>query len=365
MGRLRVSLFCLITAIAIAGDAKAAERVAILVRPAVWEVLRVDIERYQDAVKSERKVEFEMLVSDFRDAADVRQRLKTLWTEKRIEGAILVGAIPMHQFFMHEHANPNPLFYEDFDLPFVDANEDGVDDAYRGKPNPKIWIANVRSSELATNDDIDGLRRFFTKANAYHNNLVRYVHKAVIITDAELGMREDETRFAQTLFGESGVDFFASPNNTLENFRKTFQQKPYAICVMGVHSDWSAQELVGGELTAEEIRRLTTGAILTLNHGCSTGNWCAAESEKSGMSTAQSWVFGDSVGLTVIANVRSGCIYGCEKLTKSLANGRTIAQAYWEAKRAGEREMNEEYPDGSIVSGVLLIGDPFLVFEKR
>lgn len=365
MGRFCVGLFFLAITFIFASDARAAERVAILIRPAAWEALRADIQRYQDAVKAERKVEFVMVVSDFRDAADIRQRLKTLWTQKRIEGAMLVGAIPMHRFFMHEHANPNPLFYEDFDLPFVDTNQDGVDDVYRGKPDPKIWVANVRSSELATNDDIDGLRRFFTKAIAYHNNLVRYVHKAVIITDAELGLREDETKFARTLFGESGVDLFATPNNTLDKFREAFKQKPYAICVMGVHSDWSAQELVGGDLTAEEIRRMSTGAVLTLNHGCSTGNWCVAEAEKTGMSTAQSWVFGDSVGLTVIANVRSGCIYGCEKLTKSLANGSTIAQAYWEAKRAGEREMNEEYPDGSIVSGVLMIGDPFLAFEKR
>jgi hypothetical protein len=110
---------------------------------------------------------------------------------------------------------------------------------------------------------------------------------------------------------------------------------------------------------------MSTGAILTLNHGCSTANWCASESEHTGMSTAQSWVFGDSVGLTVVANVRSGCIYGCDTLTKSLTNGRTIAQAYLEGKRDGEREMNDEYPDGSIVSGVLLIGDPFISFEKR
>lgn len=28
----------------------------------------------------------------------------------------------MHRFFMHEHANPNPVFYEDFDLVFIDKN---------------------------------------------------------------------------------------------------------------------------------------------------------------------------------------------------------------------------------------------------
>jgi hypothetical protein len=241
MCRFRSVLFFVVIATAITGAtvpaATAAERVAILIRPDVWETLRGDLERYKNAVKSKRKVEFEMVVSEFRDADDVRQRLKGLWTEKRIEGAILVGAIPMHRFFMHDHGNPNSIFYEDFNLPFVDTNEDGIDDAYRGTPDLKIWVANIRSSEVATNDDVDGLRRFFAKANAYHNHLVRFVRKAVVITDAELGLREDEMKLARAWFGESGVDLFVSPDNTLENFRKAFKQKPYAMCVMGVHSD--------------------------------------------------------------------------------------------------------------------------------
>jgi hypothetical protein len=41
---------------------------------------------------------------------------------KGISGIVLVGALPMHRFFMHEHANPHPVFYEDFDLVFIDKN---------------------------------------------------------------------------------------------------------------------------------------------------------------------------------------------------------------------------------------------------
>lgn len=53
--------------------------------------------------------------------------------------------MPMHRFFMHEHANPNPVYFEDFDLRFVDKNKDGVDDAYEGKPQLKLWVANIRA----------------------------------------------------------------------------------------------------------------------------------------------------------------------------------------------------------------------------
>ncbi len=36
--------------------------------------------------------------------------------EKGVCGVVLVGAIPMRHFFMQDTANPNPLYYEDYDL---------------------------------------------------------------------------------------------------------------------------------------------------------------------------------------------------------------------------------------------------------
>ncbi len=53
-------------------------------------------------------------------------------------------AMPMHRFYMHEFANPNPLYHEDFDLKFNDANNHGVTDSYQGEPQLKVWVANLR-----------------------------------------------------------------------------------------------------------------------------------------------------------------------------------------------------------------------------
>jgi hypothetical protein len=56
-------------------------------------------------------------------------------------------------FFMHENANSNPLYYEDFGLVFVDRNMDGVDDAYLAKPQLKVWVANNALKVEIPNDD--------------------------------------------------------------------------------------------------------------------------------------------------------------------------------------------------------------------
>lgn len=338
-------------------------KVAVLVRPSLAEELSSELAQYMADVESQEKVEFEVVQEDFQTPAEIRNALKQLWREKKIEGAILIGSLPMHRFYMHEHANPNPLYFEDFSLEYKDADGDGAAESYTGSPEVRIWVANIRASEMANDDNVDGLRKFFRKVKKFRDGQLNYEKRAIIVTDAELGMRDDETKLGRFLYGQAGVELLATPKNTLTFFRTAFQDKAYAICTMGVHSDWSGQGLEEGDLSSKEIKEMKTGAILTLNHGCFTGNWCVSEKEGTGISTAQAWAFGEGVGITVVANVRSGCIYGYPNLCESLREGNSIGAAYLAAKQDGEAEMHREYPDGSIVSGVLLLGDPFLRFQ--
>ncbi len=141
-------------------------------------------------------------------------------------------------------------------------------------------------------------------------------------------MRSDEAELGRFLFGASGVKLLATPKNTLTEFRSAFRDNSYAICTMGVHSDWSGQELEQGQLSSSEILQMKNGAILTLNHGCFTGNWCVSAREGMGPCTAQAWIFGAGPGITTVANVRSGCIYGYPQLCESLQSGDSIGRAY-------------------------------------
>lgn len=338
-------------------------KVAILIRPELWETLQSDIHQYMADVRKQESLEFEVMRQDFQSPEQIRDSLRRLWEKEKIEGAILIGALPMHRFYMHEHANPNPLFYEDFSLEYVDENQDGAAESYLGTPKVRIWVANIRPSELANHDDVTALKSYFQKLKLFRDGKLAFEKRAIIVTDVELGLRSDEAKLGRFLFGESGVELLATPKNTLSEFRNAFRDKAYAICTMGVHSDWSGQGLEQGELSSQEIQKMKTGAILTLNHGCFTGNWCVSEKEGTGISTAQAWAFGDGIGITVVANVRSGCIYGYPALCDLLREGESIGAAYLAAKQAGEAEMHRDYPDGSIVSGVLLLGDPFLKFH--
>ncbi len=218
-------------------------KVAILIRPSLWQSLQSEITDYMADVCTKEAVEFEVVRENFETPQQVRSVLERLWKDKGIEGAILIGSLPMHQFFMHEHANPNPLYFEDFSLQYRDEDSDGVSESYTGQPQLKIWVANIRASERPDDDDLDGLRRYFRKLKQYYAGRTHYENRSIIVTDAELGMRSDEAELGRFLFGASGVRLLATPKNTLTEFRSAFRDSSYAICTMGVHSDWAGQEL--------------------------------------------------------------------------------------------------------------------------
>ena len=92
------------------------ERIAILLREPTQKALAEPLRTYVADVEARFPVQVRLIVRDWQTPAEVRAAIKSLHKESGVSGIILVGAMPMHPFFMHEHANPNPLYYEDFDL---------------------------------------------------------------------------------------------------------------------------------------------------------------------------------------------------------------------------------------------------------
>ena len=137
------------------------DRIVILLRERTEKALSEPLRTYVADVEARFPVKLAVVARDWKTPLEVREAIKGLYDTQRISGVILVGAMPMHRFFMHEHANPNPVYFEDFDLRFVDKNKDGVDDSYEGKPQLKLWVANIRASEKERDDDPPGLAPFF------------------------------------------------------------------------------------------------------------------------------------------------------------------------------------------------------------
>jgi hypothetical protein len=346
------------------------DSVAILLGNRTAKALAEPLRTYIADVEARFPVKLAVVARDWKTPEEVRAAIKSLHETKQIYGVILIGAMPMHRFFMHEHANPNPVYYEDFNLRFVDKNKDGVDDAYEGKPQLKLWVANIRASERERDDDFPGLRRFFAKTHDY------YTGKAVpelctLLFSGEIPPAEGDG--TGDWFKRRGGMRFSEPENvtllegescTHQAVLEAFKKHSYSLTCVPVHSDETGHALYDEDLMAHEIADLKTGSLITINHGCFTANWNKTEHDGNGPNCGLSWVFGNHLGQAAVAQVRSGGIGFDDLIYERLRAGDYLGKAYLPCKQAHEIEhvMGDHVP-GDIVSGILLIGNPFLALK--
>jgi hypothetical protein len=341
--------------------------VALLLRENTYAALQGPLDRYIRDVEVRFPVKVHVVKGKWETPKEVRKTIKSLHGEKAITGVILIGAMPMHRFFMHEHPNPNPLYYEDFDLEFVDNNKDGVDDAYEGTAQLRVWVANIRACEKAREDDIPGLRRFFAKTHDYYTGKIvpeprTLLFSSEVITSDWAGTGDWFKRRGGARFSApADVTMLEGKACTHEAALEAFKKHSYSLTCVALHSDETGHALYDEDLFAREIAELTTGSLITISHGCFAANWTKTEQDKNGPNCGLSWVFGKHLGQAVVAQVRSGGVGFDDLIYARLRAGDYLGKAYLPCKQAHEKEasLGDHFP-GDIVSGILMIGNPFL-----
>ena len=343
------------------------DQVALLLRENAFAALQGPLDQYVRDVEARFPVKVHVVTGTWENPKEVRAAIKSLHDDKAIAGVILVGAMPMHRFFMHEHPNPNPLYYEDFSLEFVDTNKDGVDDAYKGTPQLKVWVANIRASEKATEDDLPGLRRFFAKTHEYYTGKTvpeprTLFFSAEVITSDWAGAGDWFRRRGGARFSAPGdVTLLEGEECTHEAAIEAFQRHSYSLTCVALHSDETGHALYDEDLFAREIADMRTGSLITISHGCFAANWTKTEQDNNGPNCGLSWVFGNHLGQAVVAQVRSGGVGFDDLIYARLRVGDYLGKAYLPCKQAHEIEASPgDHVPGDIVSGILLIGNPFL-----
>jgi hypothetical protein len=346
------------------------DRVAILLREPTLKALAEPMRIYIADVEQRFPVKLQVVARDWQTPEEVRAAIKNLHDQGGISGVILVGAMPMHLFFMHEHPNPNPLYYEDFDLRFVDKNKDGVDEAYQGKPQLKLWVANLRATEKANDDDLPALGRFFTKTHDYYTGKVVPEPRTLLFSSEEptedwAGSGDWFKRRGGTRFSAPGdVTILEGKSCTHKAALAAFKKHSYSLTCVALHSDETGHALFDEDLMAQEIFDFKTGSLITISHGCFAANWTKTEHDHNGPNCGLSWVFGKHLGQAVVGQVRSGGVGFDNLIYERLRAGDYLGKAYLPCKQAHEIEhaMGDHAP-GDIVSGILMIGNPFLVLK--
>lgn len=337
------------------------EQVVILIKRSLYADLSVEIEQYvKDVEANFPTVQLNVLQGAWTMPKQVRETIKLIYEAKALDGIILVGDMPMHKFWMHDQPNPNMLYYEDFDLRFDD---DGQATAYMSLPAPKIWVSNMRAVSDPDLPGTEELRAFFKKTHAYYNGEQRINRQALFLAGWEWpGGAKASSEDMAPLFPDENdrvvytYDGGSDPGNenlgaTETNYRNAFKQN-WTLFYIQVHSFPRGHDFDnGGHISSAEVSKLGTSALITVNHGCSGGNYLMASPE---INLTQAYVFSGGVGQCAVAQVRTGMVYNHEKIYERLCAGDYMGKAYFECRKDAE---DETYTS---INGLILYGNPFV-----
>jgi hypothetical protein len=230
-----------------------------------------------------------------------------------------------------------------------------------------VWVANLRGVEDENDDGIEVLRTFLNKTHAYYTGKQKVERRALAVTDSD--WPEGATLFRDNvggkLFGKKNVDVLSCKEATAKSIYEAFSKHTYTMFYVQLHSTPTRQDTSQGSLFPKDIIEINTGALFTINHGCSNCNWMKNQTIEKGRNTGMSWVFGKGVGQAVVGNVRTGMVYGQETLYQRILADDYLGKAYFALKQSAEDEMHGAYPSGDTVAGVLFIGNPFLYMKSR
>lgn len=339
-------------------------KAAIVVPSSVARDLDEPLARYRANVLRHHGVDLIRIDGNWSSPEELRATLADLHRNRSIQGAVLVGDLPMHRFRMHDAANPNPLFYEDYTLEFIDRDGDGVDEHYRGKPQLKLWIANLRVHAAQGEHDVPGLRSFLAKTDAFYSGSLLPEKAALIVAGADWkGSPGDlARRHLDASFGVPNLTLLEPPDLGKTAMAGAIARRRHALLNFQVHSSESEQDLehAGDAIRPDNIARdYKRGATFIANHGCSSCNWLKSRAAGT-PNISITWLRDTELTQAVAGNVRVGMIYGIDRLYDSLAAGDPLGEAYRKGKQTGEDEMHRQFPDGTVISGVVLLGNPFV-----
>ncbi len=346
--------------------APARDKVALLVQSKTYRALVPEIEQYKKNVEARFPVNLGIIQGDWTSPEQVRATIKDSFNTHGISGVVLVGDVPMHLYYMHEGLNPNPLYYEDFDLDFSDADNERARYT-NGPPNVKIWVANIRAVEDPNDSGITKLREFFKKTHAYYQGKTRIEPRALAVTGRHWS--EANRHYADQLgyerFGTRGVEMLGGKiDPTADDYLKALSSRNYTMQWILIHSTHNSMGFWPTSAKASDVVPIKSGALFTIHNGCYDSSWYRNYKEGNSPNTGMAYVFGEGIGQALIGQVRSGGVWRQEKIFESIQAGDYVGKAYLAAKKQSEVDFFAEYPNGNVISGFLFIGNPFLYIPK-
>jgi len=350
---------------------KGRRKAALLVDASFKDSLEGAIRRYEEDVESNFEVDILTHWGDWEEPAEVRSLLQDLYSNEGISGAILVGDLPVPMWKAPYGKFPISLYYEDLEGTFIDSTGGGFFERHiwGRKKEAQIWVSWIRPPR----NKIANLIHFFDKCHSYYTGRLIPPRKALVYCG------HNDYGCAATIVGKILGSIYGGENVVTVGNRWLYGsgERYFYLLQQGweIVDVWSHASSLFHQFNTDpqrnlyswRIREVPQGGVITFIWGCHAGDFVEAEANYC---LPNAYLFGNSMGLAVVAATRSIGTDGHDLVYRALKEGADLGTAFLAYKReiCIDPSIHKRWSDEDvelIVWGVSLFGNPFLSIKSN
>ncbi len=264
----------------------------------------------------------------------LRALLQNQYNMNNIEGALLVGTLPVAWFEIADDFNgygyadfPIDLFYMDLDGTWLDTmtTGNGKYDGHEGAITPEIFIGRLMPTGIGTDTVI--LKNYFRKNNAYRYDTLALPHRALVFCDDDWEYWGPEWAANVSLVYSDTMNYW-HPETTRAAIYRTKLEMPMAWVALFSHSSPSLHQMVynnGGSYDYYYSNEYISQdpPVNFYNHfACSFSRYTT-----NGYGGGQS-IFNQSCGLGEVGSTKTGSMLEFYYFYEPLREFKTLGEAF-------------------------------------
>ncbi len=326
-----------------------------------------DIATYKNDLESEGYSVRVVTSTNNNDPAAFRDYLYQEWMDNNIDGAFLIGGLPIAWYEMPIYNDdddttgwdifPCDLYYMDVDGEWLDNERDnGISDDHTGSLKMDIWVGRLYTPTMTYHnaDESQLIKKYLQKTHKYREGTLRlknqgfsYVQKdwACFHMESEVFKLYDEVTFVN-----DGINGKVTRSDYMKRIKAATNNK-YEWMYIAAHSSPWAHYFDDGLFYSEEIEPLNVQIHFYLNFNCS------AASFREDDCLCNWYVMQEPYGLLSVGSTKGGSMLDQYDYYEPLSWGYTFGEAfkYWGIRHFERRDWHY---------GVVCIGDPTLKLSR-
>ena len=349
--------------------------ITIVVNETIMPGISVSLERYVAVLIEEDIIGKITDDRNLKTPQQLREHLKREYKENNLEGALLVGDLPVVQIRTkirkqgkwHDEYFPTDLYYTDMNGTWeaknisvfrdfnISTKKEGYNRGITKGNRPEIWLGRITPSPFVKND-IDGqvclINNYFEKNLAYRKgNLLREgifsYYNSVKLNRTGYNMSEDLQ--TKTSVNKGDINFLIAPSPMNESYYKEVLSQNYEWVHLATHSSPKRHCFGKERFCSSELKGAAANSLFYVLECCKAARY-TDDNNIGGM-----YLFSrNSSGLAVISYTRSqGTFNEFSVFYSSVGKGKNLGESY--------KLFQQSVPLNRTVAGLVFLGDPTLV----